>query len=322
MASAPLYLTILRQGDTITIDLGEVDPVVPRSQVQIEEGLLTEISEELGRITTLANKSALLDPSRVSAGADAPDSFHSALQRLGELIFAHLFPAPARQRLASITPTDLFLRLDDQLVHVPWELAFDGHDFLLTKFRLGRQVITHHRPAADHAPRATADESLRMLIIVDPTESLDAAAAEAEQLCDLLDTCSNLDVVLLSGKRLRKLDLLQALNECDLVHYAGHACFDPVQPGRSGWVLQDAVLTASEITRVAHPPLLVFSNACQAGVTTRWQAESIYEDQAFGIGSAFLLAGVQNYIGTFCVIHDAHSAAFAADFYRHLLHGE
>src|SRR5262249_14383823 len=43
---------------------------------------------------------------------------------------------------------------------------------------------------------------------------------------------------------------------------------------------------------------------------------------AFGIGSAFLLAGVQNYIGTFCVIHDAHSAAFAADFYRHLLRGE
>ena len=98
MASEPLYLTILRQGDMITVDLTAVDPVVPRSQVQIEEGLLTEISEELGRITTLANRSVLLDPARISAGADAPNSFHPALQRLGELIFAHLFPAPARQR--------------------------------------------------------------------------------------------------------------------------------------------------------------------------------------------------------------------------------
>jgi class 3 adenylate cyclase/CHAT domain-containing protein len=322
MASESLYLTILRQGDTITVDLTEVNPVVPRSQVQIEEGLLAEISEELARITTLANRSAILNTARTITGTEAPDSSHMALQRLGALIFSHLFPAPARQRLARATSTDLFLRLDDQLVHVPWELAFDGSDFLLARFRIGRQVITHYRPSADHAPRPQTTEPLRMLIIVDPTETLDAATAEAEQLCDMLDACSNLEVSLLGGKRLRKLDLLQALNECDLVHYAGHASFDPAQPGRSGWLLHEAVLTASELARVARPPLLVFSNACQAGATSRWQSETVYEGQAFGIGSAFLLAGVQNYIGTFCVIHDAYSAAFAADFYRHLLQGE
>jgi tetratricopeptide (TPR) repeat protein len=161
-----------------------------------------------------------------------------------------------------------------------------------------------------------------MLIIVDPTESLPAAEEEADQLCKLLDTCDNLEVSVVSGKQLRKIDLLQELNECDLVHYAGHACFEPTQPSRSGWVLHNTVLTASELRRLPQPPLLVFSNACRAGVTARWQAETVYDGQAFGIGSAFLLAGTRNYIGTFCPIHDAHSATFAADFYRHLLQGK
>jgi CHAT domain-containing protein/Tfp pilus assembly protein PilF len=320
--TAPLYLTILRQGDTIAVDLAAVDPVVPRGQLQIEDSLLTEINAELARITALANKQTVLTTTS-TAGAAATSSAQHALQRLGNLIYSHLFPASVRQRLAAADPTDLFLRLDDQLVHVPWELAFDGQEFLLSKFCIGRQVVTQHqRPTPALAWGSKNSGPLRMLIIVDPTESLPAASAEAEQLCDLLDGCEGLEVNVMGGRQLRRLDLLQALSGYDLVHYAGHAFFDPKQPQRSGWILHETVLTASELSRVSPPPLLVFANACQAGATTRWQSETLYEDQAFGIGSAFLLAGTQNYIGTFCVIHDAHSAAFAANVYRHLLKGD
>jgi tetratricopeptide (TPR) repeat protein len=126
---------------------------------------------------------------------------------------------------------------------------------------------------------------------------------------------------MMAGKQVRKIDLLHALNEYDVVHYAGHAEFNEADPSRSGWILQDAVLTAAELRRVQHPPLLVFSNACQAGVTTRWQSATHYDGQTFGIGSAFLLAGTQNYIGTFCPVNDGHSATFAADFYQHLTQG-
>jgi DNA-binding response OmpR family regulator len=316
---APLCLTILRQGEALAMDLTESDPIVSRGQLPIEESLLTEIGEELARITTLANTSTVLGTVGAAALSEGLDT---ALQRLGGLIFSLLFPASARQKLTNATPGDLFLRVDEQLLHVPWELAFDGQDFLLTKFRIGRQVLTQQPPTAHGTRRPETPERLKMLLIVDPTETLPAATEEAEHLCSLLDACSNLEATVLGGKRLRKLELLQALSECDLVHYAGHARFDAAQPGRSGWVLHDAVLTASELSRVAHPPLLVFANACQAGTTTPWQARAIYEGQAFGIGSAFLLAGTQNYIGTFCVIHDTSSTDFAADFYRQLLQGQ
>src|SRR4029453_4258550 len=52
-----------------------------------------------------------------------------------------------------------------------------------------------------------------------------------------------------------------------------------------------------------------------------WPTNAASAAQACGLGSAFLLAGVLNYIGTCCVIPDAHSATFAADFYHHLLQG-
>src|SRR5712691_19195 len=322
MATEPLYLTVLRQEHTIAVDLTEVATVVPRGCLQIEDGLLTEIGEELARITALANKWAALGASGVAGKLASVEGAHRDIQRLGALIFAHLLPAAVQQRLASLAPADLFLRLDDQLVHVPWELAFDGRDFLCTKFRVGRQVISHQRPRSDYVALPQHTDPLKMLNITEPTETLPAVLEECEQLCHLLTTCDNLDVSVMGGKQLRKIDLLQALNEHDLVHYAGHAYFDAAHPGDSGWVLHNAVLTAAELSRLAHPPFLVFANACQAGATTPWQSDVVYDGQAFGIGSAFLLAGTPNYIGTFCVIHDTHSAAFAADFYRHLLRGE
>jgi hypothetical protein len=88
------------------------------------------------------------------------------------------------------------LRLDDQLVHVPWELAFDGKEFLLNKFRIGRQVLTHQPVPVTDVRRVQTPHRLNILLIVEPSESLDAAA-EADQLVDMLDTCDNLEVTIL-----------------------------------------------------------------------------------------------------------------------------
>ena len=322
VTQAPLFLTILRQGDTITVDLTEVAPVVPRGQIQIEESLLSEIGAELSRLTTLANQHRALSP---PTSAEVPggqlDDAALALQRLGALIAAHLFPALTRQGLRDAAPTDLFLRLDDQLVHLPWELAFDGQDFLLSKFRIGRQVMTLQRPTVRSTRDVRDAAVVKMLLVVDPTERIPSAAEEAEELRHLLSACGNLDVAVMGGKQLRKIDLLLALHESDLVHYTGDAYFDASQPSHSGWVLHDAVLTASELRQVACQPLLVFANACQVSTRSRQPSEVIYEGQAFGIGSAFVLAGAQNYLSTFCVMHNARSTAFAADFYRLFLQG-
>ncbi|TMA57568.1 MAG: CHAT domain-containing protein, partial [Deltaproteobacteria bacterium] len=144
---------------------------------------------------------------------------------------------------------------------------------------------------------------------------------EAEQLCTLLDTVPGVEVTLLGGKGTRKVPLLAALQAHEVVHFAGHSFYDSTTPSKSGWRLHEGVLTAGEVSKLSRPPLLVFSNSCQAGATAEWEGGYRYEGQAFGIGSAFLLAGVPNYIGTFWVVHDEESVLFAAAFYGSLAAG-
>ncbi len=308
MAQPPISLTILRQGDTNIVDLAEVGSLIPRGETRVDDAFLQEVSAEVRSV-------AIPEYSR-GEGLVVQE-----LQRLGSVLFSHLLPAPARQRLRTAPSCDLYLRLDEALLPVPWELSYDGEQFLATKFRLGRQVITSH--SIPHTATARTEQGpLRVLLIADPTETLPQAAAEVERLCELLGDVPGVEVTLLGGREIRKVPLLAALEAHEVVHFAGHSEYDAQTPSKSGWVLQEGVLTAGELGKLSHPPLLVFSNSCQAGVTAAWQSGARYEGQAFGIGSAFLLAGVSNYIGTFWVVHDEESVAFASAFYERLTVGQ
>src|SRR5262245_26164081 len=208
----PLALTILRQGERLFVDLAEVGTLIPRGESRVEDAFLREMAAELRLLATPGFGQV---KAREGRGAShdrtipAPDAVRRQLQRLGGLLLSHLFPEPARARLRAAVPGDLYLRLDEQLLAVPWELAYDGQDFLATKFSVGRQVITS-QPLPGAGTMRAADGRLRVLLIADPTESLPQAAAEVEQLCVLLEEVPGVQVTLLGGKNVRKLALLAA----------------------------------------------------------------------------------------------------------------
>src|SRR5262249_53566684 len=126
------------------------------------------------------------------------------LVRVGGLLFSHLLTEPARRRLRAAPPSDLHLRLDEELVGVPWELCHDGDEFLGSKFRVGRQVITGRAipEAVTERPRRDA---LRLLVLAAPRERLPAAGRAAEELCALLDDVPGLEVTLLGGRGVRRI---------------------------------------------------------------------------------------------------------------------
>ncbi|MGH8065508.1 MAG: hypothetical protein ACRERE_09765 [Candidatus Entotheonellia bacterium] len=135
MSGQPIYLTFLREGDLVAIDLATVDPVMPRSRLQASESLLREICGEIARIGSATQQTVYTSWSAQQRHQPLSISPSEELRAVGRIIFSHLFPQAVRYHLSNSASTDLFLRLDEQLVHVPWELGFDGHDFLLTKFR-------------------------------------------------------------------------------------------------------------------------------------------------------------------------------------------
>jgi hypothetical protein len=88
MSGEPLYLTLIRQGDTLVADLAEMAPVVPRHACQIEESLLRDINRELALIATRDHTQVWLSTAQRTA---ASQRVEQDLKRLGRLIFSHLF---------------------------------------------------------------------------------------------------------------------------------------------------------------------------------------------------------------------------------------
>jgi CHAT domain-containing protein len=114
------------------------------------------------------------------------------------------------------------------------------------------------------------------------------------------------------------------LRDYDIVHYAGHAKYDAQNPSESGWLLSDGSLQAGEIVAMGgHQPMpaLVFSNACKSGQSGEWSVND-EGHRIFGLANAFLLSGVQHYIGTFSETVDAPSSEFAMRFYAALAEGK
>src|SRR5262245_21916018 len=133
----PLSLTILRQGERLFVDLAEVGTLIPRGETRVEDAFLREVAEELRLLTTPGFGQGNAREGRAVSSASivpAPGAGRRSLERLGGLLFSHLFPEPARVRLRMAAPGDLYLRLDEQLLALSWELAYDGQDFLATKF--------------------------------------------------------------------------------------------------------------------------------------------------------------------------------------------
>src|SRR3989442_1047784 len=217
----PIYLTILRKGDLNLIDLAEVGALIPRSETQVDAAFLQELTTEVMRLAPPGHGRRRDQAGQENLSVREPSAVVHDLQRIGGLIFSPLLTEPARQRLRTAEPCDLYLRLDDQLIQVPWELGYDGQDVLATKFRVGRQVITGYPIPAPRAAREVPGP-LKVLLIADPTESLPEASNQAQQLCTLLATVPRVEVTLLRRKGIRKVPLLAALQTHEVVHFARH----------------------------------------------------------------------------------------------------
>ncbi|MGA1868348.1 MAG: CHAT domain-containing protein [bacterium] len=286
------------------------------SEIAIEkiDGLVLEIIRYLNKINLFKN----------------PDQhLLTELQKSCQLLYNELLSQEIKLQLQNTSLKDLELILDEQLVHIPWELLFDGQKFLCEQFNMGRQV----RTKGDKVIRSDKDEpksQLSMLIIADPTEDLEIAWREGVRIYEEFQQKEDLVKIMLQTSDQVDLDFIKKnLWDYDLVHYAGHADYNSHQPNLSGWMFSDGKLNTIDILKMAGGrtvmPRLVFCNACQSGYTGKWLKEKDHLNLAhhsFGLVHAFLMAGVKYYLGTFCDVSDEYSAYMGIEFYHFLLEGD
>ncbi len=283
-----------------------------------EERLLSEFAD-LARRSVSFGEDRGAKAGTLHAGREEIDASRRAVYSLGLAIGERLLgPAPdARARIADLHGDHLLLRVQPELLGIPWELLVPrrGGQFLWQLFDVSRQIR-----GCEGAPRSPrrAEGPLRVLLLANleagrEGRDLPDAEREAALLLDL--AAARPDVFRVERKSpasARELGLLIGQGY-DVVHFAGHSSREG---GEAAWVLGNGE-PAGPIDQAlgeGSPPVLVFANACSSGPERVWGGG---ESPA----RRFLEAGVAAYVGTNWDLHDAGSAAFADAFYRALVGG-
>ena len=301
-----------------------VAPVATKQLIDFDPLKRDRILRRLDDLTATANTIAQIargtfQESRSSGATSA--STMSELKSLGGVIFDYFLSANVADMIMKGNGHHLVIETND--TEIPWELMYDGSDFLATKHYSGRTLVVETE--GPQVPSQPSRTELRTALIIDPTESLPAARSEAE-LARVLKAFGTVDVY--QGKKIDSLEGMRILGRggYDIIHYAGHAEFNTEQPTRSSLSFADGTLTAGEMRRVIEKsrsrPRLVFVNACTSATESSDTEIEYLGSKIGGLGSVFLKAGVLGYIGAVWSIFDQSAQFLASEFYSRALAGD
>jgi hypothetical protein len=252
------------------------------------------------------------------------------LARIGTALARSVLAPTVREGLAEVGSRALVVVHDRDASRIPWEVLRIGDAHPALAGGLSRRYVTDALTVARWRDEPRAGSPLRVLLVVNPTLDLPGAAAEGGELQALFGG-ANVCMDVLEGREATRARLLAELaaGTFDVLHFAGHAFFDPADPGRGGLVCAgEDVLRGSDLRDLGHLPTLVFCNACEAARVRRRVRLPRSPARWFGmkrtmtgVAEGFLAGGVANFLGTHWPVGDESAAAFSLVLYEALLGG-
>lgn len=221
------------------------------------------------------------------------------------------------------------------LFHLPFAALHDGNSFLCERFSFSYLPSTSLIPVLSAGPKSALSDSKYLVSAISDysatrrdglvfSSTLRSAAGlddlsytmeEARSILEVGEKASKMDARLLTNEEVK--DNLQALfSQYSIVHFAGHAIFNPEEPMASGLVLSDGtVLTAASILersalRTRCGRLLVLS-ACQTGVNLVTPGGEI-----LGLARALMYAGMPNLVLSLWEVADRSTSDLMQEFHN------
>lgn len=196
---------------------------------------------------------------------------------------------------------------------------------------MSRRYLAENLSVAKWLEERRSQPVLEVLLVVNPTEDLGGAEDEGERIAALFSAHPSVRLTRRHRGEARRATLLNDFRSgrYDLVHYAGHAAFDPVHTSRSGILCAGhEVLSGADLSGLGNLPNLVVFNACESGRLRGGRAPAAAPrdirqrvKETVGLAEAFLRGGVANYVGTYWPVGDAPANTFAGTFYGAILEG-
>lgn len=244
------------------------------------------------------------------------------IRKTGQLLWDYIIAKPVKEKLKYSPSQDLILSLEEELSGIPWEMLYDGADFLALKFNIGRLLKSQGNAPT---PRyRSLSPRLKMLILADPGGDLKSSYQEGLYIRNRFEKKQKRITIDFKSTQIEKIYVKKNLRDYDIVHFAGHCEYNQVEPLKTGWILSDGKFSIEDIQALAqspHFPSLVFSNSCHSAVLGAATQMACSQRENYNLAQAFLFAGVRHYIGSIRKIEDNASLAFASEFYDNLVQG-
>ncbi len=259
------------------------------------------------------------------ARESSPNGIDTAGKALAEAL-----PPPVRAALMALGETPVVVVHDVNASRWPWETLHVGGATPRPALQAGlaRHLEAEALDTARWLTARPATLPCQVLLVINPTQDLPGAEAEGQQLQTLWAADPRVTLTVLAGREATRSHVLAALStgRHELVHYAGHAMFDALDPPASGLLCaRGERLRGADVAALPTPPRLLFANACESGRIRRAPASHTVAHQravaATGLAEAFLRAGIGHYLGTWWPVSDGPAATFAVAFHRALLAG-
>ncbi len=272
----------------------------------------------LGQIAQQVVEASMLNQLSTSASSAWQEHEQSLTrERLGQKIFQELIPAPIRQLLVQVGGVAMQLQINEALMGVPWEWAFDGQHYLGQKFALYRQLLREGPQARGRVRPAGYSRHLKVLILYDTADpALDQAYVQALQT--RLDPIEGLSARAMAVPDEGREALLRHIGHSDIIHCLGSLPRVLASPRgvSSEFTSGSAPLHISEIVELTDPPRLLIlegaSGVAQDAEALFWHQALARAASAAGVDSLFRLA----------TSAAQESAGPMADFYAALASGQ
>lgn len=255
--------------------------------------------------------------------AHTPKKALEFVHQLGVELYKTFIGPEGEEILQAITPTAFLFDVDETILNLPWELIAAAGNALSQQTPFGRLVATRQRLRRGRDP-LQEDDVVRILAVANPTQDLAVAEAGLAALAELQGQRAgfSVEVDVLARQEATRANFLDkvATSDYDILHFAGHAGFDPDLPGGSALRLADGALTADEVLNLPWqaPPYFVFNSACESGRAAGGRRLVSDESQSNGLAAAFLAVGVYGYAGFFWPVTDSGAGLFTRAFYENL----
>ncbi|KAI9902249.1 hypothetical protein N3K66_004066 [Trichothecium roseum] len=195
-------------------------------------------------------------------------------------------------------------------------------DRVISSYAVSIKALLYGRKNAARAKSHMAQRDGAVIVPMSETPGLlnQGRLPFAQKEVEMLKTvCPSLGLVPMLPEQQRS-SLLEALQRCEIFHFAGHGASDSADPLQSHLLLRDwqtAPLTVGDLMDrqlQENPPFLAYLSACSTGAIKKVDLS----DEGIHVVSAFQLAGFQHVVGTLWEVLDRQCVDVANCLYKTL----